>query len=256
MRYRVLGPLRVLAADGCWVGCAPKAAAVLACLLLKANEVVPVERLALEVWGADQPQRASASIHVYVSQLRKLCVEPGRPSPLITTSSGYLLQVEPGELDSTIFTELVAEARAAADAGNDLAAERLLVQAMDMCTGSALAELRNGPLINSLAGCLDDALLDCTELRMEIGLRLGRTRQLVPTLRRLTIEHPLHEGFYACLMRALWGCGRRADALEVFHQAWELLARELGLEPGLELQRLHAELLDEGMRSFAKSQSA
>lgn len=257
MKYRVLGPLQLLDRDGNWITCVPKAAAVLACLLLKANERIPVERLAYEVWGSDRPQRASSSLHVYVSQLRKL-ISPDarRPSPLITTGSGYLLQVGPGELDSDIFTASVEQARLAMTARDDELAERLLIQAMEMWTGPALVELRNGPLISSLAGCLDEALLDCTELRMELGLRMNQHRKLVPALRRLTVEHPLHEGFYACLMLALWRSGRRAEALAVFRQAWDLLERELALAPGAELQRLHAELLEEGTNAFAATRSA
>jgi len=244
LRYRVLGPLRVRSGST-WVGVSrPKAAAVLGCLLLHANAVVSGEQLTHDVWGDHQPRRAAASLHVYVSRLRAL-LDAGEAegSPLLTRPTGYMMRARPGELDSEVFLGLTLRGRAAAQAGDYYQAEALLVEAMGLWAGPVLDAASDGPLASVCVATLEESLLECTELRMEVGLRLGHHRQLISTLRRLTIEHPLHEGLRAYLMRALWASGRRADALEAFRSARDDLRRELALEPGRALQQLHTEIL-------------
>ena len=82
---------------------ARKIEAVLAVLLIRANQMVSIEQLVGEVWQGNPPRRAIASIHVYVSQLRKLLACSGLESGrIMTRSPGYLLRVEPGELDLSL----------------------------------------------------------------------------------------------------------------------------------------------------------
>src|SRR3954470_15358161 len=73
--------------------------AVLVSLLLRANEVVPSERLLMDLWGEDSPQGAANSLQAAVSRLRRV-LPPGR---LTTRTPGYVLRIFPGELDVSQF---------------------------------------------------------------------------------------------------------------------------------------------------------
>src|SRR3954463_14049048 len=121
MEFSVLGPLEVRA-DGRAValgGVKPRA--VLAILLLRANEPVTAERLALALWGEDAPASAGKTVQVHVSRLRRAL---GEPQLLTTTPAGYVLRLQPGELDVERFDELARRGRKALDAGD---AERAAV---------------------------------------------------------------------------------------------------------------------------------
>ena len=107
MEFRILGPLEVWDGGGeVFLGGA-KPRALLAGLLLHPNEVVPTDRLIDELWGEDSPEDAAAALRVNVSRLRKAL-----PQDVLTTRSpGYLIRVEPNELDLHRFERLADEGR-------------------------------------------------------------------------------------------------------------------------------------------------
>ncbi len=246
MEFRVLGPLevevdgRVLKLGGA------KQRALLALLLLHANEAVSRDRLVDELWSSTPPETASAAIQVYVSQLRKLL---GRDA-IVTQPPGYLIRVQEGTLDLERFEESVARAQGAPP---DEAAE-LLRQALGLWRGPPLAEL-DGSFARPERARLDEQRLSALEQRIAADLELGRHAQLVPELEGLVREHPLRERLRGQLMLALYRCGRQAEALDVYRTGRRLLDEELGLEPGEELRRLERAILvqDESLAAPASS---
>src|SRR5690349_11566728 len=138
MEFRILGPLEVIGPHGPVRLGGPKPRAVLAVLLLHANEPVSAERLALALWGEDAPGRATKTIQVHVSRLRKAL---GGGDIVSTTPAGYRLRVEPGELDSERFNALVATGREALAAGEPEHAAAVLREALNLWRGPPLAEL-------------------------------------------------------------------------------------------------------------------
>src|SRR5947209_13516662 len=110
MEYGVLGPLEVRDDDQLLPLGGAKQRAVLALLLLNANEVVSVDRLVQEVWGDAPPASALTSLQVYVSRLRRT-LGAGR---IETRPPGYLIRTRAGELDLDRFEELVARGGAGA----------------------------------------------------------------------------------------------------------------------------------------------
>src|SRR5947207_8915789 len=142
MDFRLLGPLELVRDDGPLPLGGPKPRALLALLLLHANETLPRERLIDELWGERPPATATKALQVYVSQLRKL-LEPEQP--LETTPSGYRLRVAPGELDLHRFETLVADARTALAEGAPAEAASLLDEALSLWQGPPLADLAYEP---------------------------------------------------------------------------------------------------------------
>ncbi|HWE88006.1 MAG TPA: AfsR/SARP family transcriptional regulator [Pseudonocardiaceae bacterium] len=250
MTYQILGALRV-AKDGdvATVG-ARKVNALLAVLLIRANQVVSAEALSQELWGDNPPRRATAGLHVYVSQLRKFLADTvSRPNPLVTRAPGYLIQVGTDELDLLVFRRLVHEGRTHMRARRYDEASRAFGSALDLWRGPVLDDLQDGEIVRRFVTWVEELRLECTEMLVEADLALGRHRELVGFLHGLVSEYPLHEAFYRQLMLVLYRCERRAEALRAYHIARETLTTELGLEPGRPLRELHhAILLDEDER--------
>ncbi|MFC6898149.1 BTAD domain-containing putative transcriptional regulator [Nonomuraea dietziae] len=225
-RFGVLGPLLVLDGAGAEVTPGPaKHRALLVALLMSAGHTVTHDRLVAAVWGAEPPASAAAVLRVYVSALRKI-VEGIRTVP-----GGYLLAVDPEEVDALRFERMVANARRARAAGRVVEAADALARALGLWRGRALDGI-DGELRRAHAVPLEELRLAALEERIELDLELGRGAELIGELRALVAAYPLRERAWAQLMHALTQAGRRSDALTAYQEARGTLVAELGLEPG------------------------
>lgn len=223
---------------------ARKIETVLATLLVRAGQVVSVEQLVTEIWGNTPPRRATATLHVYISQVRKFLAQlVGSDSLIVTRFPGYLFELGSDELDLHLFQRLVIEGRGRLRARQYENAAETFDTALGLWRGPALNDLRDGPIINSFATWMDEIRLECIEMMTSAGLMLGRHHELTGMLHGYVAEHPLNETFCQHLMLALYRSGRRADALKVFHTTRDALRGELGLEPCRALQSLQHAIL-------------
>jgi DNA-binding SARP family transcriptional activator len=242
MRFRILGPLEVW--DGhCWAGVpAAKQRALLAVLLLKANQLVSADWLIEQLWAERPPAAATNQLQVYVSRLRRLLDDrPGRV--LVTQSPGYRLVVEAGELDLQRFEELAAGGRRAVQEGALETAAESLGEALGLWRGRALADVPPGPLVDDEAARLEERRLLVEEDRVEVELGRGRHGGLVDELQALVAQQPLRERLWAQLLVALYRSGRQADALAAYQRLHRRLVEELGIAPSPPLQRLQRQIL-------------
>jgi DNA-binding SARP family transcriptional activator len=242
MRFRLLGPLEVRAGDD-WRGIgAPKWRSVLAALLINAGQIVPAEALINEVWGDAPPAKAANLISIYVLRLRRL-LDDADSRLLITRAPGYQLRLASGGTDALLFETLVRDGRRVFGAGHPEDAASKLTEALALWHGRPLADVRATLLVEAEAERLTELRLGAIELRITAELACGGHDQAVPEIRRLLADHPLREGLWLQLMRALDGAGRHAEALEVYGQARSAISGQLGVDPGAELRQLHADLL-------------
>ncbi len=247
VRFRILGPLEIRTGQG-WAGIgAPKWRSLLATLLINAGQVVPTDRLIMELWGDDPPARATNLVSIYALRLRRL-IGDENGHLLRTRAPGYQLSLEPGDVDASRFDELVRAGRQAlAEQAPDRAAD-LLAEALGLWRGGALVDVPASPLVAAEASRLEDARLDAAELRIAADVGCGRYVQVTPELTRLVADHPLREGLWGLLMQALDGAGRHAEALAAYARAREMIAEELGVDPGEQLQALYQWILTEDAR--------
>jgi YVTN family beta-propeller protein len=240
MEFAVLGPVaarhdgRELPLGG------PKQRALLAMLLLHANEVVSRDRLIDGLWGARAPPTAGHTLDNYVSRLRKALGD----ARLSRRPPGYMLHVEGDELDLDCFERLFQEGREALARGDAGEAAATLHSALALWRGTALADLLYEPFAASESERLEERRIMALEDRIAADLALGGSGELVPELESLVREHPLRERLLGQLMLALYRSGRQAEALAAFQAARQRLAEELGLEPGPQLRELEQRILE------------
>jgi DNA-binding SARP family transcriptional activator len=242
MKFRLLGPLEVWVGDD-WKGIgAPKWRSVLAALLINAGQIVSADVLIDEVWGDAPPARAANLISIYVLRLRRLLGDAdGRV--LVTRAPGYQLRVAAADTDVLRFETMVRDGRKLFASGDAQGAAQQLTEALALWQGRPLADVRPTPLVEAETERLTELHLGALELRITAELASGGHDQAVPEIRRLLADHPLREGLWLQLMRALDGAGRHAEALEVYGQARTAISGQLGVDPGAELRQLHADLL-------------
>ena len=227
MEFRILGPLevgedgRVLDLSG------QKQRALLAVLLLHANEVVSSDRLIEALWEDGPPETAAKALQVYVSQLRKLIGK----ERLRTKAPGYAVHVEPHELDLARFQSLRAEGRPR--------------EALELWRGPPLDEFAYQRFAQLEIARLEDLRLACREERIDADLAAGRHADVVGELEALVAEHPLRERLRGQLMLALYRSGRQAEALESYAAARRALVDEMGIEPSRVLRELHQAILNQ-----------
>jgi DNA-binding SARP family transcriptional activator len=243
MRFQILGPLEIQV-DGSWSGInAPKWRTVLAVLLLQPGQIVSTDQLINQVWPGETPVRATNLISVYVLRLRRL-IGDAEGRVLVTRTPGYQLQVLAEDIDAYRFTRLVAEGRKELAAGAAEPAAGLLAEALGLWQGHrALADVPPSALVSAEASRLEESRIEALELRISADLACGRSAEVVGEIRRLIADHPLREGLWALLMRALFGSGRQAQALEAYAQARTVIADELGVDPSAELRDLYEQIL-------------
>jgi WD40 repeat protein/DNA-binding SARP family transcriptional activator len=241
--FRILGPLEVLlAAEPIRIG-GPKQRALLALLLLSANRVVSRDRLIAELFGDDTPTPPDTALRVRVSRLRAALRSDDGQARLVARAPGYVLRVEPDELDLVRFERLVTHGRERLAANDAKAAAEVLGDALSLWRGLPLADLEFEPFVRIEIERLEELRLSAVEEWVDAELAIGRHARLVPELEALTAEHPLRERLRSQLMLALYRSGRQAEGLEIYRRTRTLLQQELGLEPGRALKELHRAML-------------
>jgi WD40 repeat protein/DNA-binding SARP family transcriptional activator len=240
MDFLILGPLEVRGDRGAVALRGSKPRAVLAMLLLHANEPVSAERLALALWGEEAPHGAAKTVQVHVSRLRSAL---GEADVVTTTAMGYRLRVRPGELDCERFGRLVDDGRRALADGQPERAAALLREALALWRGPPLADPAFERFAAPEIARLEEQRLTALEARIEADLDLGRHVEVVGELQRLVAEHPARERLAAALMLALYRSGRQADALAVYRDAHRILVEEVGVQPGPELRHRQEAIL-------------
>jgi YVTN family beta-propeller protein len=251
MDFRILGHLEV-SNEGRPVRLAgSKQRALLAMLLLHANEPVSVDTLADELWGDDPHERAAKNIHVQISRLRSALEGERQPDELVGASGsvvltrphGYLIRVEPEQLDLHRFQRLVEEGSNALAADAPLGAEAKLREALELWRGPPLADFSFDSFAQPEIARMDELRLAAIELLIAAQLELGRHAEVIGRLGSLVAEHPFRERLWEQLMLALYRSGRQADALAAYQEARRALVDELGIEPGAALRQLEAKIL-------------
>jgi predicted ATPase/DNA-binding SARP family transcriptional activator len=212
-------------------------------LALDAGRVVPSGSLAEQIWPGELPANPGNALQTLVSRLRAELRRAGLDDVIESHPAGYRLVVPSDAVDAAAFEALAVQGRHALVQGDAEEAARVL--------RSALASWRGQPLADA-AGCdfADAAAARLTELRssvladrIEADLALGEGASLVGELRALVSDDPLAEHPRALLMRALYAAGRQAEALEVYHEARDLLASRLGVDPSAQLEQVYLRIL-------------
>src|SRR5262245_16506872 len=240
MEFRILGPLDVEGAAGQIQLGGGKQRALLALLLLQANEVVPTARLIDALWPDEPPVDAAKALQVHVSRLRRAL---GPDDVVQTRPGGYSLAVDPGRFDLPRFQAQAARARSLLEAGEPAAAREAYGKALELWRGAPLADLVSEPFARPEIDRLEELFLAATEGRIDAGLALGRHDAVAGELEALVAKHPLRERLRAQLMLALYRSGRQAESLAAYRDAREALVDELGIDPGRPLQELEQAIL-------------
>src|ERR1700691_3383632 len=215
---------------------------VLAVLLLNAGRVVSVGEIAETLWGPAPLPSASATVRNYVKRLRRVLGDAGQ-ARIVTRSPGYVIRVDPGELDVARFEVLLEGARDAARGGSWEAAADQARAALALWRGEPLADVESEALAPREVPRLAELRLQAAELRIDAELHLGRHGVVIAELERMAAAHPLREHLHARLMLALYRDGRQAEALAAYQHARRVLVAELGVEPGAELRELQRQIL-------------
>jgi DNA-binding SARP family transcriptional activator len=223
--FRILGPLEVVDEGAALALGGTKQRALLALLVLHANETLSLSRLIDELWGERPPVTATKALRVHVSRLRKTLGEP----VLVTRGSGYQLSLDPERIDACRFERLAREGE--------------LEQALALWRGEPLADIAHEPFVAAHAARLTGLRIAALERLIDAKLALGAHEESVGRLEALIAEHPYRERLRGQLMVALYRSGRQADALQAYRDAREALAGDLGIEPGEHLRELERAIL-------------
>ena len=244
MDFNILGPFAVRDREGAVIPVpGGRERSLLALLLIHRGEVISSDRIVDALWGERAPGTAAKAVQGYVSHLRRL-LEPGEQGTvLVTRPPGYVLRTGDETVDAARFERLAGDGRRALDDGSAAEAARILDEALAIWRGPALAEFAFEDFARDEIRRLDDMRLSATEDRFESLLRLGRHGEISGQLDALVAAHPLRERLRGQSMLALYRSGRQSEALQTYRDGRRLLAGELGLEPGPELQRLERAIL-------------
>jgi predicted ATPase/DNA-binding SARP family transcriptional activator len=260
MEFRLFGPLEVIDDQVSLPLGGLKQRAVLAILLLRANQVVSADELLDGVWGESPPPSAGNALQVYVSQLRKI-LRAGRAKSesadrLVSHPSGYTFRVDADDLDVWCFERLATEGREALVAGNEADAAAKLAQALALTRGAPLQDFRFEAFAQDAIERIEEQMLQTYEDKVEAELALGRHHESLAELQSKVRSHPLRERLREHLMLALYRAGQQADALESFRHARALFADELGIDPTPRLQRLNEQILRQDSALLASPDDA
>lgn len=240
VHFAVLGSLEVTVGD-IWLKLGgPVPQRILTTLLLEPGRMVPVSRLVEAAWDENPPRTAEHQVRKAIADLRQRIPDGG--SLLVTEGPGYRLDVAPANLDLSLFSLRLRQAREAQESGRTAEAADKLRAALALWRGPVMCG-NGGSVIAAASAVLEERRLAAVEQLVELRLALGESGELVGDLRQLVAERPLWETLRGHLMVALYRSGRQAEALEEFGRVRELLVEELGIDPSPQLTRLYEAIL-------------
>ncbi|ONK09786.1 AfsR/SARP family transcriptional regulator [Streptomyces sp. MP131-18] len=249
MQLNLIGRFEIVTDDGReYTINAPKISRMLALLALQPRGVVATDLLIQELWGENPPRGALRTLQTHVYHARKLLMEEKVTEPdrdlLVTRAPGYELQVDDDEVDTISFERLIQRAQWELTAGRVERADEQVSRALGMWRGPVLSNVPVGCVLAGRVARVEELRIRALELHIETGTLLGRHRELLPDLRTLVHDYPLHEWFHGQLISALHQVGRRGEALQAYQDLYQILSTELGLQPSDDVQRLQAEILN------------
>ncbi|QKW10264.1 tetratricopeptide repeat protein [Streptomyces sp. NA04227] len=245
--FGVLGPLQVRGAQGPVRVGGPKPRALLATLLLQPGRFVSVDVLTEVLWPGGAPRSAVANVRTYVHALRRTLSAAGIATDgLGTQPSGYTLDLPPEACDLLLFERRLHRARVARDEGDAAAALSGYESALALWRGGVLQDVPSSVVWDPAVAHLEERRASAADECLEVRLGLGDYAPLITELRTRLGEDPLREDLWQMLIRALHGAGRTAEARSAYARAAELLAAELGIEPGASLRALGEEINEYG----------
>jgi SARP family transcriptional regulator, regulator of embCAB operon len=223
----------------------PKQRAVLAALVMNRNRPVAADSLINAVWGEDPPSEARASLHAYVSNLRRLLGTVGidGKSTLEKVSPGYRLNIAELDVDLGRFIHERNEGVAAATAGRFSEASKHYSAALAQWRGDVLDDLRGFDFVSAFATAMVEDRINTHIALAESEIACGRAKSIIGDLERLVAEHPFREPAWEQLMIAYYMSARQSDALDAYQRLKTILADELGIDPSPPLRDLHERVL-------------
>ncbi|MFC6017000.1 BTAD domain-containing putative transcriptional regulator [Plantactinospora solaniradicis] len=241
---RLFGPVELLVCGQVVDLGPPKRRTVFAALAVDAGRPVPVDTLVDRVWNDAPPAEARNTLYAHIVRIRRALAESGGangiPVRLKRRAGGYLLDVDPGQVDLHRFRHLTEQARQPEQ--DDARRGALLRDALALCRGTPLAGLSGAWVQRVREGCRQQRL-DAVVAWARVELRLGNYHAVTDQVHRELSEYPLVEPLTETLMRALYAAGRTAEALDCYTAIRQRLVDALGVGPGPALQELHQAIL-------------
>jgi DNA-binding SARP family transcriptional activator len=239
---RLLGTFEITRSDGEAVALPEGKLRTLFCALaLRPGRPVSMTEIAEWLWDGTPPPAARTTIRGHIKRLRRLLDVVAGESAITSTQCGYRLEVAPEDVDLHRFSTLVSRATTLAGSAEEA---RLLREALALWRGPAFCDVSSDSLHREVGPALREQYLDAVWRRIESDLRDSDPADVIAELRCLVREYPIRESFWAQLMRALDGAGRAAEALAAYAECRQVLASELGVDPGSQLRELYQRILN------------
>ncbi|MEU0818067.1 AfsR/SARP family transcriptional regulator [Streptomyces mirabilis] len=247
VRFSVLGQVRAWRAGTELDLGRPQERALLALLLVRADQPVGMGEIVSALWGHRPPHSAVNVVHRLVGALRRL-LEPGLPARatgrwLVRDAGGYRLLTDSGSLDLLRFRELRDQARQAAAEGAPARSAELFAEALSLWQGPVATGIGAEVRAHAAFGLLSHEYVTAVREAADAALLAGLPGSVLPALRRAAAEHPLDEPLLSRLILALAADTRRAEALSTYREACARLAGELGIDAGPQLREAHRTVL-------------
>ncbi|MBI3227111.1 MAG: FHA domain-containing protein [Mycolicibacterium cosmeticum] len=243
--FGVLGPLQVTVdGRGLPLG-TPKQRAVLALLVMSRNRPVSGDSLVTAAWEQFPPPEPKASLHSYISNLRKLISGTGADGRTVLASAapGYRLAVADASCDIGRFIAGKSAGVQAAAAGQFEQASSYLSTALAQWRGPVLDDLRDFEFVDPFSTALVEDKVVAHTAHAEAEIACNRAYTIIGGLESLVVEYPYREPLWAQLITAYYLSDRQSDALDAYQRLKTTLADDLGIDPGPTVRTLYERIL-------------
>lgn len=249
MRFSILGAIEVRQHSHVVRLSGTMQQTLLAALLVSDGTLLTVDALMEELWGTTPPNKVENALHAQISRLRRSLarLEPNRTaSRIITSASGYQIDIDRSELDAWIFVDEVDAVRTRAETGtasDPSACATDIRAALTQWRGPVFGGMTGGPLCQTAVAKYAESRCAALSLLYELEIRSGRSVKILPELTALFAQNPFQEQLCMLLMLALYHSGRQIDALNIYRKFRWRLSEGLGIEPTPALQEYERAIL-------------